>query len=175
MKRIACALALSFALLGCTTVSSVPTAAEEDSATGIQVVVTSMDWPREQWWAMADGPAGVSLAVDAVDVQSAVRSRSGRISLQDFERLRAAMTPLRRFIGADLSCHQHLEDAAIVSVRWLRADNTVADSIFFFTGCVDTLERREVAATLDEADRLFHQATGLGHESYCLRWMCPLN
>lgn len=175
MRLISRALIFSFVLLGCTTASSAPTASEDNSSLGIWVVVTSMNWPREQWWANADSTAGVTLAVDAADVRSAVRSRRAEISQQDFVRVRAAMTPLRRFIGVDLSCHQHVEGAAVVSVYWLRADGAVADSILFFTGCDDTLERREIAATLDEADRLFHQATGLGHPSYCLRWMCPSN
>ena len=87
-------------------------------------------------------------------------SSTGRISPQDFARLRTATAPLRRYVGVELPCPGMMYDAPSVGLHWRHADG--ADTqVGYYTGCSDTPERLQIATALEDADRIFHEATGL--------------
>lgn len=158
IRSLTTTLAAALALFGCATAPVVDRPPED--AIEIAVVVTSWGHPREQWTATARGEAMYAVAAPESDFREPLRTSTGTISPQDFARLRGAMAPLQRFVGVELACPDLVYDAPSAGVRWLRPDSTEARASFY-AGCGETPERREIAAALEEAERIFHEATGL--------------
>ncbi|WP_395644692.1 hypothetical protein [Terricaulis sp.] len=144
-------------LFGCATAPAAPT---EDDAVEISLVISSWGYPVEQWTARANGEATLAV-VPSTEPPSAppVRS-SATITPEQFARLRAAMAPLRRYVGVQLPCPDMMYDAPSGSVRWTGPDAATAE-VSIYMGCSDTPARREFFDAFEAGERTFREVTGL--------------
>lgn len=150
-------LLTTLALLGCAT--SPPRAA--DDVTAINFGVSSWGHTQEQWTVTASGEATLAMAPPDAPFDAEMAASAGRISPEDFARLRAAIAPMQRYVGVELPCTNMIYDAPSLTLHWVRADATEA-RVGYYMGCSETPQRREIAAAMAAADRIFHEATGLG-------------
>lgn len=145
---------LALALCGCAT------APPMDNATEIAFAVSSWGYTQEQWTVRASGEATLALVPPTAQIDSPPVTSSATITPEQFERVRAAMAPLRRYVGVTLPCPNHMYDAPSIGVRWTQANADQAQ-IGYYTGCSDTPARREAYDAIMEGNRVFHEVTGL--------------
>lgn len=147
----------ALALFGCATAPATPPA---DDAVEISLVVSSAGYPVEQWTVRANGEATLSTVPSTEPPSAPPVTSSATVTAEQFAQLRAAMAPLRRYVGVQLPCPGMMYDAPSARIRWVGPDAAAAE-VSIYMGCSDTPARREFFDAFEAGERTFHEVTGL--------------
>lgn len=160
MTRLARSLTIilsAFALFGCATAPATP---PEDDAVEVSLVISSWGYPVEQWTARANGEATLSMVASSEPPSAPPVTSRATITPEQFARIRAAMAPLRRYVGVQLPCPGIMHDAPSARISWVGPDAATAEASIYM-GCSDTPARREFFDAFEVGERTFREVTGL--------------